>query len=119
MKLISFLEQLVQTRRFTLGVPGQFTVAPDGAYVLFLRSRAGNDPVACLWALDLDSGQERLVAAPAELLAGPGDPTRAPAESADGAARSAGGGIGGYATDAAARRAAFALDGALWTVDVA
>jgi dipeptidyl-peptidase-4 len=94
--------QLVRTRRFTLGVPGQFTVAPDGAYVLFLRSRAGDDPVACLWALDLDSGMERLLADPAELLAAP----------------PAGTGIGGYATDAAARRAAFVLDGALWTVDV-
>ena len=76
MTSISFLEQLVQTRRFTLGVPGQFTVAPDGAFVLFLRSRAGDDPVACLWALDLDSGLERLIADPAELLAGRGDPAR-------------------------------------------
>ncbi len=119
MKSISFLEQLVQTRRFTLGVPGQFTVAPDGAFVLFLRSRAGDDPVACLWALDLDSGLERLIADPAELLAGRGDPARVPTDPAERAAPPTGGGIGGYATDAAARRAAFALGGALWVVDVA
>ena len=54
--------QLVRTRRFTLGVPDQFTVALGGAAVLFLRSRAGDDPVTCLWVLDLDSGAERLIA---------------------------------------------------------
>jgi dipeptidyl-peptidase-4 len=90
--------QLVRTRRFTLGVPGQFTVVPDGA-VLFLRSRAGDDPVTCLWVLDLDSRKERLLADPAEL------------------ARA--GGIDAYATDAAAELVAFALGGELWTVDVA
>jgi len=107
MKSKIFLEQLSRTRRFTLGVPGQFTIAPDGAYVLFLRSRAGDDPVACLWAVDLDSGLERLLADPAELPTGPAHPA------------GAGAGIGGYATDAAAGLAAFALGGALWTVDVA
>jgi dipeptidyl-peptidase-4 len=100
---ISLPGQLVRTRRFTLGVPEQFTVALDGATVLFLRSRAGDDPVTCLWALDLDSGRERLLADPAELLGG----------SAPGA------GIGGYATDLAGGLAAFALAGGLWTVDVA
>jgi dipeptidyl-peptidase-4 len=119
MTSISFLEQFVRTRRFSLGVPGQFTVALDGAFVLFLRSRAGDDPVACLWALDLDSGLERLIADPAELLAGRGDPAQVPTDPAERAVPPTGGGIGGYATDAAARRAAFALDGALWTVDVA
>ncbi|MGH3403730.1 MAG: prolyl oligopeptidase family serine peptidase [Streptosporangiaceae bacterium] len=99
-------------------MPGQFTVAADGAYVLFLRGRAGDDPVACLWAVDLDSGQERLVADPAEMLARRDDPAQG---LADAAARPAvvGSGIGGYATDMAAGLAAFALDGALWTVDVA
>jgi dipeptidyl-peptidase-4 len=104
MTTISLPSQLVRTRRFTLGVPGQFTVALDGAAVLFLRSRAGDDPVTCLWALDLDSGTERLLADPAELLGHPGP---------------AGTGIGAYATDSAAGLAAFALAGRLWTVDIA
>jgi dipeptidyl-peptidase 4 len=46
--LASLLEQLVRTRLFTLGVPAQFTITRDGAAVLFLRSRAGDDPVTCL-----------------------------------------------------------------------
>ena len=58
---MSLPAQIARTRRFSLGVPGQFAVGPDGAEVLFLRTRAGDDPVACLWALDLDSGTERLL----------------------------------------------------------
>ncbi|HEX3489696.1 MAG TPA: prolyl oligopeptidase family serine peptidase [Streptosporangiaceae bacterium] len=92
--------QILRTRRFTLGVPTQFTVALGGAVVLFLRSRAGDDPVRCLWALDLDSGTERPVADPAQLL-GPSP---------------AGQGISGYATGRDGELTAFALAGQLWTV---
>jgi pimeloyl-ACP methyl ester carboxylesterase len=58
MAAISLPAQIVRTRRFTLGVPGQFTVTPDGASVLFLRSRAGHDPLTRLWTLDLTSGTD-------------------------------------------------------------
>jgi dipeptidyl-peptidase 4 len=104
MATISLPGQITRTRRFTLGVPDQFTIARDGAVVLFLRSRAGDDPVACLWALDLDSGTERLLADPAGLLADPAGP---------------GTGIGTYAADETGAVVTFALDGGLWTVDVA
>ena len=104
MKTISLPAQIARTRRFTLGVPGQFTVGPDGAQVLFLRTRAGDDPAGCLWALDLDSGTERLLADPVQLLAAePATPTGPP---------EAGTGIGAYAADQAARMVAFALAGA-------
>ncbi|MGN9844488.1 prolyl oligopeptidase family serine peptidase [Nonomuraea sp. H19] len=96
--------QFARTRRFSLGVPSSFTIAADGASVLFLRSRGGEDPIACLWELDLDSGTERLLADPVELLAGTGEPAA---------------GIAAYATDHAAGVAAFALAGELWAVDVA
>ena len=59
---MSLPDQLVRTRRFSLGVPDRFTVTADGTTVLFLRTRAGDDPVTCLWALDPDTGRERLVA---------------------------------------------------------
>jgi dipeptidyl-peptidase-4 len=109
MTTVSLPAQLVRTRRFTLGVPGQFTVAPDGAAVLFLRSRAGDDPVTCLWALDLGSGTRRLLADPARLLR-----SRAGEQ-----AHERDTGIDAYDTDHAAALAAFALAGGLWTVDVA
>lgn len=108
--------QLVRTQRFTLGVPHQFTVVLDGMAVLFLRSRKGDDPLACLWALDLESGRERLLADPAELsaLAGAGG----------GLAREEqpcgpGAGIESYGACPARGVAAFALAGGLWTVDMA
>ncbi|HEX4812950.1 MAG TPA: prolyl oligopeptidase family serine peptidase [Nonomuraea sp.] len=86
--------QLARTRRFSLGVPSAFTVSGDGATVLFLRSRAGDDPAAGLWALDVDTGEERLLAGPAA-------------------------GISAYATDDAGTLASFAAAGRLWVVDVA
>jgi dipeptidyl-peptidase-4 len=101
MALISLPQQLFRTRRFTLGAPQRCTVVLGGAAVLFLRGRGGEDPVARLWLLDLDSGTERLLADPADLLGG-----------------SPSSGIDAYATDAAGGFAAFALAGGLWVVDV-
>ena len=68
MPTISLPAQLLRTRRFTLGVPEEFTVASHGSVVLFLRSRADDDPMACQWALNLDTRTERLLADPADLL---------------------------------------------------
>jgi len=105
MEALSLPAQLLRTRRFSLGVPELFTVAPDGSAVLFLRSRAGDDPMACLWALQLDSGTERLLADPSGLLGTSGgvDP---------------GAGISAYATDRSAGLVAFTLAGRLWAVTV-
>ncbi len=104
MEAITLPAQLVRTRRFTLGVPDRFTVVLGGAGVVFLRSRAGDDPVSCLWVLDLDSATERLLADPATLLE-PSTPEPTP-------------GIDAYATDSTGSLVAFALAGRLWTVGV-
>ncbi|WP_328609917.1 prolyl oligopeptidase family serine peptidase [Amycolatopsis sp. NBC_00345] len=96
--MTSLPEQLARTRRFTLGAPDRFALARGGAAVLFVRGRDGEDPLDCLWALDLDSGTERLLADPAELSG----PTSV--------------GIGAFATGGSL--VAFAHGGSLWTVDV-
>src|SRR2546430_17241013 len=57
-----------RTRRFTLGVPHEFRISPDGGRGAFLRSRRGDDPVTCLWTFDLPTRAERLVADPGTLL---------------------------------------------------
>ncbi|MFE9425008.1 prolyl oligopeptidase family serine peptidase [Kitasatospora sp. NPDC006697] len=111
-------EQLVRTRRFTAGLPGRFTIAPDGGTVLYLRTRTGADPVGCLWALDAGTGAERLLCDPAELLAGPEQLSEAERVRRE-RARQGGAGIVSYATDHAAALAAFTLSGELWTVDTA
>jgi dipeptidyl-peptidase-4 len=61
----TFPRQKARTRGFTLGAPRGFRVAADGSRVAFVRSGAGDDPVGCLWVLDLPSGEERLVFDPA------------------------------------------------------
>ncbi|MFF8831612.1 prolyl oligopeptidase family serine peptidase [Streptomyces sp. NPDC015131] len=106
--------QLARTRRFSLGVPGSFTVSPDGARVLFVRSVSGSDPCGLLWAYE--NGRERLLLDPRE-LGGDGeegvpDAERIRRERAGTTTT----GVTGYATDRHARVAVCAYGGALWAV---
>src|ERR1700722_14904901 len=106
----SFPRQEARTRRFSLGAPRAFRVSPDGARVVFLRTRSGADPVTCLWVLDVAHGQERLVADPRTLVADTEDlppEERARRERV----REQAGGIVAYATDRDVTVAAFALSG--------
>jgi dipeptidyl-peptidase-4 len=106
--------QHARTRRFTLGAPRDATVVESGR-VVYLRSRAGDDPETCLWVHD--GGASRLVADPRRLLADPGE--LPPAERARRErAREAAGGIVAYALDRAGRLAALALAGQLFVVDL-
>ena len=112
----TFPRQFARTQRFTLGEPRNVTVSPDGRRVIFLRSSAGDDPVNALWELDVHSGDERLVADPRTLLDRHTteeltDEERARRERM----RDGSSGITAYATDAACRVAAFALNGELFT----
>jgi dipeptidyl-peptidase 4 len=114
----SFPRQEARTRRFTLGVPRAFRVSPDGARVVYLRSKGGTDPVTCLWVLAAGSGQERLVADPRTL--GAGDEDLPPQERARRErVREQAGGIVAYATDQAVTMAAFALSGRVYAVSLA
>jgi dipeptidyl-peptidase 4 len=109
----SFPRQQARTRRFTLGVPRAFQVSTDGARVTFLRTKAGDGPVTCLWEADAATGAERLVADPAAL--GADDENLSPAERAHRErVRETGAGIVAFATDAANRLAVFALSGQVY-----
>jgi len=111
----SFPRQEARTRRFSLGVPRAFRVSPDGARVVFLRTKGGADPVTCLWVLDVDHGAERLVADPRTLGADERDlppQERARRERV----RESAGGIVAYATDRAVTVAVFALSGHVFAV---
>ena len=114
----SFPRRQARTRRFTLGVPRGLTPSPDGARVVFLRSRGGTDAVTCLWSLDVASGDERLVVDPRALEAG-GEEDLPPEERARRErAREQAGGIVAVATDRAVATVAFALSGRLHVVDL-
>ncbi|GAA1254263.1 prolyl oligopeptidase family serine peptidase [Kitasatospora nipponensis] len=119
MPTISLPQQLTRTGRLTFGAPSRFTLTPDGTRLLFLRSRGGEDPAGCLWALDCADGTERLLVDPAELLGGGEEQLCEEERTRRERTREQGAGIVGYATDAAVELAVFALSGSLWTVDVA
>ena len=117
---MEYPELAARTSRFRRGEPRAVTVADDGSRVLFLRSCGPEDPTDSLWSFDVATGTERLVADPAQLL---GDAAEAqqlpPAERARRERqRLAAGGIGSYATDPAARVAAFTLGGRLFRADL-
>jgi dipeptidyl-peptidase-4 len=92
-------------------------VANDGSRVVYLRSRGGEDPLGCLWALDLTDPRERCVADPRNLGA---DDSRPPPEELARRERSreSASGIVAFATDDLATVAAFALGGQLFVVDL-
>jgi dipeptidyl-peptidase-4 len=111
----SFPRQQARTRRFTLGAPRAFRVSPDGQRITFLRSKAGDDPVTCLWEASADTGEERLVADPRAL--GADEENLPPEERARRErVRETAAGIVSYATDDAAAIAVFALSGQVYAV---
>ncbi|GAA4849519.1 prolyl oligopeptidase family serine peptidase [Actinomycetospora corticicola] len=112
----SFPRRQAATRRFTLGAPRGVTVAPDGSRVVFLRSRGGDDPVTCLWVLDVASAEEHLLVDPLTLDV-PGEEDLPPEEKARRErVREQSGGVVDYATDQAVETAAFVLSGRAFTV---
>ncbi|GGL11436.1 peptidase [Sphaerisporangium melleum] len=116
MTISSLPRQLARTRRFTLGGPRHVTVSPDGGTVFFLRTRAGDDPVSCLWALDRATGEERLLVDPLTLRAGAPERLSPEERTRRERARELSSGIVAYAADAACELLAFTLSGAVWTV---
>ncbi|MEV7087248.1 prolyl oligopeptidase family serine peptidase [Streptomyces sp. NPDC093085] len=120
---LSFPRQHARTQRFTLGAPRSFTVSPDGTRVVFLRSSTGTDRVNRLWVLDLDgsgagSGEARIAADPGVLLDGASERLPAEERARRERAREGSGGIVGYAVDAEAELAAFALSGRLYAAEL-
>jgi dipeptidyl-peptidase-4 len=113
----SFPRQQARTRRFSLGVPRAFRISPDGARVVFLRTKDGADPVTCLWTLDVSTGEEKLILDPRDIGA---DDTNLPPEehARRERVREQAGGIVAYATDAAVTVAVFALSGRVYAVSL-
>ncbi|MEU8682374.1 alpha/beta fold hydrolase [Streptomyces sp. NPDC048611] len=109
-----FLLQFARSRRFSLGVPRNVTVSPDGRRVLFIRTVSGTDPVGRLW--QYEDGAERLLADPALLVGAGSGAVPEEEKRRRERAREQSVGVVSYAADEAARLVAFALSGALWAV---
>jgi len=113
----SFPRQQARTRGFRLGVPRAFQVSADGERITFLRSKAGDDPVTCLWEADADTGAEWLVADPRAF--GADEENLPPKERARRErVRETAAGIVAYATDKASTLAVFALSGQVYVVSL-
>ena len=111
----SFPRQYARTRRFTLGEPRNVVVSPDGQRIVFIRSRAGDDPINCLYVLDVATGEERLIADPLLLLNQVDADDIPPDERARRERlREMASGVTSYATDQAVTVAAFSLAGRLF-----
>jgi dipeptidyl-peptidase 4 len=116
---ISFPRQNARTIGFSLGVPHDLAIAPDGDRVAFLRALSGTDRTTALWVRDTATGRERLVADPAALLAG-GEEDLPPQERARRErVRQAAAGVVSFAADDAVRIVAFALSGRLFVANLA
>ena len=114
----TFLRDQIRTQRFTLGIPRNFRVSPDGTRVVFLRSASATDPPQSLFQLDARSGVEHELVDGAGLT--PGDDDTMPAEERARKQRSrdSSAGITTYSVDDALTVAAFAVSGALYTLDL-
>ena len=118
---LSFPALDAQTRHFSVGAPRTFSVSPDGSAVYFLRTASPDDRFLHLWKIHFDEhgAQEALIVDVAALL-GDGDETIPEAErQRRERMREASSGITAYDLDARATRAAFALSGALYVVELA
>lgn len=116
---MSFPRRHAATRRFTLGAPRTPTVLAGGGTVLFLRSRAGDDPVHALWRLDVDGGEERRLLDPRTLGEGADADLPAAERARRERARETGEGVVAYSVDREGRRAVAALGGRLVLIEVA
>lgn len=114
----SFPRQHARTQRFSLGAPRAFTVSPDDARVVFLRSRTGTDRANLLWVLDLAGGREFPAADPVTLLGGADEELSAEERARRERSREGAAGVVGYAVDKAVEVAAFALSGRLFHADL-
>ncbi|MFD8547989.1 prolyl oligopeptidase family serine peptidase [Streptomyces sp. NPDC059649] len=114
----SFPRQYARTQRFTLGAPRSYTVSPDAARIVFLRSPSGTERSQQLWVLDLDEGREFTAADPEALLAGAEEDLSPQERARRERSRESSAGIVGYATDAAVELAAFPLSGRLFVSEL-
>jgi dipeptidyl-peptidase-4 len=113
------LRRFARSRRFLLGRPRDLAFAPDLGLLLFLRSMAADDPVTGLWALSVESGEERLLADPRELLGGTPEELSVAESQRRERMRESARGIVAYSLGNGGRLAAFGLSGRLFACDVA
>ncbi|TXL61466.1 S9 family peptidase [Aeromicrobium terrae] len=115
----SYPRLAARTARFTLGIPRNLSVSPDGRKVWFIRTPDGVTRTGQLWEHDVATGTESLVVDPDALLGDSGEELSAEERSRRERARESGAGLVGFAVDDTGRWASFALSGRAWAVHLA
>lgn len=111
---VSYPRLAARTLRFTLGVPRNLSVSPDGATVRFVRTPDGVTRTGLLWELDVQTGTEQVLVDPRELLGDGGEELSAAERSRRERSRESAAGIVGYDVDDTGRWACFPLSGRLF-----
>ena len=115
---ISYPRLSARTQQFTLGRPRSFSVSPDGARLVFVRSSGGTDRIGRLWTLDVATGDERELVDPTSLLPGDSEDLSPQERARRERMRESAGGIVGYAADREVTKAVFALSGRVFVTDL-
>jgi len=114
----SFPRLAARTLNFSLGLPRELVVSPDGERVVFVRSESGTTRELGLWACDVPSGTERRLCDPVELLAESEEALTGEERARRERARVQTAGITAFSTDDAVTTAVFALSSRLFAVDL-
>jgi dipeptidyl-peptidase-4 len=113
---VSYPRLAARTLRFTLGIPRNLTISPDGSTVRFIRTPDGVTRTGQLWEHDVATGTESLLVDPDALLGDAGEQLSAEERSRRERSRESAAGVVGYDVDDTGRWACFALSGQLWAV---
>lgn len=113
---VSYPRLAARTLRFTLGIPRNITVSPDGRTVRFIRTPDGVTRTGQLWEFDVETGAESLLVDPAALLGDDGEQLSAEERSRRERSRESAAGVVAFDVDETGRWACFTLSGQLWAV---
>ncbi|MGH3456780.1 prolyl oligopeptidase family serine peptidase [Aeromicrobium sp.] len=116
---VSFPRLAARTARFTLGIPRNIAVAPDGSKVWYIRTPDGVTRTGQLWEHDVATGAESVVVDPAALLGEAGEELPAEERSRRERSRESSAGLVDFSVDDTGRWASFALSGRAWAVHLA
>jgi dipeptidyl-peptidase 4 len=115
----SYPRLAARTARFTLGIPRNISVAPDGAKVWYIRTPDGVTRTGQLWEHDVATGEETILVDPDALLGDSGEQLSDEERARRERSRESGGGLVDFSVDETGRWASFALSGQAWAVHLA
>ncbi|MGI9086074.1 MAG: prolyl oligopeptidase family serine peptidase [Aeromicrobium sp.] len=116
---VSFPRLSARTARFTLGIPRNISVAPDGSKVWFIRTPDGVTRTGQLWEHDVATGTETVIVDPQALLGDAGEELSAEERARRERSRESSAGLVDFSVDETGRWATFALSGRAWAVHLA